>query len=147
MARARSSVMNSGADMTSARPEVRVGIRPENGTSASLSLAPRCLATAAATSTMMPSSRFDCGFLKPCGGADAVVTTFKVLSARTSSSVRATLAPAWTSSAAEARPSRMDLSFMQFPLYEMDAAMRRFSPGVLAGTAVPPPPPARRIPA
>ena len=61
--------------------------------------------------------------------------------------VRATLAPAWASSAAEARPSRMDLSFMQFPLYEMDAAMRRFSPGVLAGTAVPPPPPTRRIPA
>ena len=115
MARARSSVMNKGADMTSARPEVRVGIRPENGTSDSLSATPRCRATAAATSTMMPSRRLDCGFLKPCGGAEAVVTTFNVLSARTSSSVRAWPAAACASSAADARPSRMDLSVMDFP--------------------------------
>ena len=112
MARARSSVMNKGADMTSARPEVRVGIRPENGTSDSLSATPRCRATAAATSTMMPSRRLDCGFLKPCGGAEAVVTTFNVLSARTSSSVRA-----WPGGLRQQRPtpSRMDLSVMDFP--------------------------------
>ncbi|MCY1313730.1 hypothetical protein D9M70_642800 [compost metagenome] len=56
MALARSSVMKSGADMTSARPEVSVGISPENGTSDSSSATFRCLATAADTSTMMPSS-------------------------------------------------------------------------------------------
>ncbi|KAG1523649.1 hypothetical protein G6F51_014498 [Rhizopus arrhizus] len=92
-------------------------MRPENGTSDSLSATFRCLATPAATSTMMPSSWFDFGFLNPCGGADAVVTTARLLSARTSSSVRA-CAPVWISRLAAATPSRMDLSFIVFPLDE-----------------------------
>ena len=58
---------------------------------------------------MMPSRRLDCGFLKPCGGAEAVVTTLNVLSARTSSSVRMARG-GLRQQRGRRQPSRMDLS-------------------------------------
>src|SRR2546430_15678362 len=67
--------MKRGADMRSARLEVRVGMRDPNGTSVNSALTPQSAAMACATSNMMPLRLFVLASRKPWGGLDDVMTT------------------------------------------------------------------------